>query len=80
MRVKKFIDGGILGYLSFTLLSYPDWWSKEALELTIRDYNVYTEIRRECLDFEKAWSSKIWEDPKEEPTEKAKSKKDSKAS
>lgn len=69
----------MLAYLSNTLTEFPDWWEKKLSNLETYDYNVYTEIYKECLNFEKKWKEQVWEEDEEEP-KKAKSKEDSKVS
>lgn len=67
----------IVGYLAHTITEAPEWWKKEALELKIRDFNVYTELRKHCLEFEKKWNDEVWGD---DDSEEEKPKEDNKAS
>ncbi len=58
----------ILSYLYYTIKKAPEWWTKELSQLKTRDYNVYTTLRKKCLDFEREWTNKVWGD--EEKSEK----------
>lgn len=50
----------MLSYLANTFTKSPEWWREEAVELKIRDFNVFTELRTECLNFEKKWNDQVW--------------------
>ena len=68
----------ILSYLTYTLVDAPAWWSEELVDLKTRDFNVYTELRKLCIEFEKSWNDEVWGDRGEDSTKK--SKKSSKVS
>ena len=55
----KFIHD-VLANLRFSLIQTPDWWQKSDFGLELYDTNVIFDIYKACIDFENAWSEKVW--------------------
>jgi len=72
----KFIHD-VLANLRFSLIQTPDWWQKSDFGLELYDTNVIFDIYKACIDFENAWTEKVWgnqEKAKEELKEAVKAK------
>lgn len=52
----------MVAYLAHTFTDAPDWWKTSAVQLEIRDMNVYTSLYQETSKFQKEWRDKVWAD------------------
>jgi hypothetical protein len=69
----------ILAELRFSLVQFPEWWQKSDFGLELYDANVIFDVYRACVDFENAWTDKVWgnqEAAKEELQNTVKKEKD----
>jgi len=87
-KTKALLDGGlknldedaqylhmILANLKHTIQESPEWWQRADFGYDLYDFNVLTEIYKECAKFESDWFDKVWsEDDKKKETPKAKEK------
>jgi len=87
-RTAALLDGGmrnldedtktihhILATLKHSLFKFPEWWKKSDGGYDLYDFNIVSEIYKECMKFENDWFEKVWGEKESKPEKKKPAKK-----